>query len=859
MSTVTPGRVTVVTFDINEKVLGEQSWTLERKAHDIHPQKKAGLITSSDVYSANGDAWILRPQFHEAAQALKSTIGGYVQPADVELATGMASFSVFNRRDDLPGLSPDASVPATGANTFKKRVAATDDWDAAKLAFDEAAMPPPAGDATQMYPLDRVLSGLVTYPSNTPFMVRVTMPEGYAGVDAFLRFYFGGETATAPDGTSGGHFCLTFRGGGGAELHERDEVAGAWELRQEFEWDDAMVGSGAVTKGQGVIPYSRNRILFAGKKAVGFSLSGHNFPLNAAGVGVTAGQLSPTSGNRTLYRDLASDSGHNHTDFATGEGTIRVDTRRDLTIPFSIIKGVFPLQGVLIDHPFEINRPLVVGSRLTVAPLGYNYQPPSTEITVRMFSAEDDTELANPSVDEPLVFLSLLGVRKYYCVFTFTSVDTIGTPVLHGYMVDTAGGYTTRTGANLQSVTKAVSIIGPDLEPTQDEAHVFIQDPGDALTLLRTRDGLRSRISVYDSVGGTLISHLFEGETAQTKAQLRGSPGQNYPVANWYDYDVRLSGLYPRIEEQFHDAPPFAFVSSRNSPHPQLTDPASKGDSGYDPWLVTDVIHWLLNHAGFDEDELDIPAIDFRLWLPNPIPPDAYAIQPGVSYGAMAVDLLRNLLGAALIRDPNAGARGMWRASYSPPLSSSNYLWTFDLDAPPSTGKIVTYPGAYGASTSFVLGGSYRSYIKRPVGNVVTVYGTETAPDGGTGATIHATLKNFLSLTDSSSPDYLGRTVPITRGVDQFLQTQEACNWVADRIYEQTAHAQKWHEWIAPLVLVTDPLDALQARLRMLRINDLVYLRRNETLVPCIVRSVNPDWSQSDGIQLAHYEARLFI
>jgi hypothetical protein len=848
---VTPFRKTIVTFDVDEVTLGLQSWTLQRKSTEIRPVKRAGELTGADVFCPGGDAWIMRPQFHEAAQALKETVGGYVLAADVELAFGYTSFNAFRARTDLPNIGTGASVTASGAPAFKKRVAAGDDWDLAQLTDDAAAYPPPTPDTEPIYPQDRVLSGLVTYPTNTPFMVNLFTPEGFAGTDAFFTFYFGGETETVPDGTSGGSFCIVLRGGGDATLYERDEIVGEWVVRQEFFWNEPGVAPGGLGKCLAVIPYAARRIWIAGNMATPYSTGG--FTLLGALVSTLAAGVAaePSAGNKTLYREALAEIGHLHTTYTTGEGTVRVDMRRDMTNPFSLLRGVYPEEGLLIDSPFEVNRILPGGSTITVKLYGYQY--PNTDVTVQLYNAADGTAL---TTDGNGNFLSVAGQRKYFAAFTFTSDDGIGTPVLYGYTVDITGVYSTRSGANTQALVHGVSITGPDIEPTHDEASVSIKDPTNLLSLLRTRDGIRSRISVYHNVSGALVSHLFEGETCQPKAQLRGMAGDRYPGANWYDYQIRFSGLYPRLEEQFHDAPPFSFASSEDSPNP-LPDPAS--DGGWAPWLVTDVIRWLLNHAGFRGDELDIPDYPLRLWPSPGIASDAYAIQPGTTYGRLAADLIRNLLGAVFVRDPNAGARGLWRILPVPYLTSANYLWRFNLDAPPSAGKLVHYQGAHGSTTSFILKDSYHSYVKKPEGNVVTVYGVSDGTGSATGSNlIQAQLINFASLLDTGSPDYLGRPVPITRGADPFLVTQEACNWVAFRIYEQAARAQKWFEWVAPLALVTDPIDLLQVRLRPLRINDLVYLRRDGIDVPVIIRSVNPDWTGTDERQMAFYEAKLF-
>ncbi len=848
----TPGRKTVLQLDIGEVTLAQQGWSLQRDAQHIKPQKQAGDNITSGVFSTGGDAWLMRPQFSETASALKSTVGGYVEEAEVELAPGYVSYNGFRRRDDLTNVGSGASVIVAGAPTFIKRVASTDDWDVARLTADATALPPPPADADALIPQDRVLSGYVTYPANTAFGLMVRTPEGWGGQDSYFSFYFGGETTTFPDGTSGGHYCLVLRGGGDAELWEYDEVAGDWGTapREKFRWNLPGASPGGLTNVFSVVPYARNRIWIAGQFATpystgGFTLAGLLFTVMAGALKAQAG-----AGTTTLLRETLAEAGHRHEVYATGPGTIRADVRRDLRIPFSILKGVYFENGILVDSPFEINRNYPADTPLTVKASWYRYD--NTNITIDLYNAADDTPL---STDSDGNFLTVAGQRKYYAVFTFSSSDTYGTPALFSYQIDAPASYI--EVPRIPLITKRlhdVRIIGPDLEPTQEGADVRVVDEIDEAHIIREVDGLRTLISILNPADDTTISHLFEGETSQPTAIRRGFHGDTYPVPTWHDYNVRLTGLYPRLEEQFHDQKPFSFANSSEVPagYPVGATLASTiTDSGFEPWRVTDVVRWLLNRAGVRNDELDIPSIEFRLWADEHGQGDNLAIQPGTTYGTMAASLVKDLLGWVLMRDPNAGLRGMWRVLQPPPSTSVNVLWRFWLDAPPNPGRIVEFPDAYSVDslgTSFILQGTWQPSPQRPRGTIVTVTGVATDGSG----------QFDVVLPNPAARAYLQREVPIYRGPDPFLSTPEACMWVARRIDQVACQPRSWFDFVAPLVLVTDLADPYQTQPRPLRINDLIYIRSEGVDVKCILRSVNPGWQGSDEFQFAHYEGMVF-
>lgn len=849
MADVTPGRQTFLQIGIGEEVLTRQSWTLERQAKDIRRPKAKGAVVSRKVFSTGGDAWILIPQFAEIIGALTS--GGYVQPEEVELAPGMVSHDGW-RDGGLSGADPNAGLPSSGAPRFQKRVNQATAWNDARLADDEDALPIPPVEITQSYPLDRVLSGLVTYPEDTPFALSFMTPEIWGGTDALLDFYFGGETETRPDNTSGGQFCLRFRGSGEAELFEHDSVADDWreEPVETFRWNQAGQPPAGQLCTVMVIPYARAQIWFPGPLVSPYSKSGFYFAGQAATIGAGALKAQATPGIASLYHESRSELGHSHSGFMTGAGTVRVDVQRIHRVPFSIIRGVYPEEGILVDSPFEINRYLPADAVLKVDVTKFLY--PGTIIDVQLYNAADNTPLLvaldDPHPAHPTRFMAVLGQRKYYAAFSLRSEDGVGTPALYGYSVDVEGGFTTRPATPLLTarITR-LTMIGPDLEPTFERANVTLRDPLDETHIVREVDRLRTLISVRDPDTGDVVGHLMEGEISRPVATQRGAAGDIHPVPTWHDTDVRIAGLYDRLREQVHDAEMFSFASSKNGPIINVAeDPFSKG--GYLPWKVTDVVRWLINHAGFPLDEIDVPDYPLRLWpSEDKGGTEHLAIYPYAIYGEFAAQLIKDYLGAVLVRDPNAGPRGMWRVLIPPAPTSGNILWMFSRDPAPVSGRIVTSPGVYGGAASFILKDTYQTTPEAPRASVVTVRGT--GPKG----IITAYIENQAALAY-----FNGRRVPVIRN-EATLSTQEACNWLALRLSDAVCQPREWFDFTAPMPLVRDTLDPLQNPnlLRPLRVNDLINIRYQGVNRKAILRSVNPGY-EADHVQMAHYQGRYY-
>lgn len=838
---VTDDRKTVLILDVEDRTVERQSIVVSRTAREMWDLRQSNRPSSApkshDTMLIGDEAFILKPRQRDLSQVVKTAIGGD-QSSQLLWAPGFVSIPMFEKNTGT-GFGALAGAITRGFTAWIKRVGASQTPDMI-LTADLAALPAPAEEATNLYPVDRVMCSTVAYPSNTPYILTFAVPRTWEKLDHYLSFYFGGPTPTAPANTSGGMFCAVFRGDGQLSLYERNTKAAggaAWEKRWGAQLPAAIVHARSVS----VLlhPYGKDRIAVRGLETVDlaratpdeirYSLDSHH----------QSGSL--------VYRDNLSQTGHAHTAFATGAGVIRLDLRRDLRIPVSVVRCDYPStanseDGLLVDATWTTRQLLPEGTamRLTLT----CDLPAGTGVTGTIYDASTHTAL---DTDGSGYFLTNAGQRHYYCRFRLTSTNGQQTPVLYGYNVDIEGTYRTvvTDPITVQAVTH-VQVTGPGIDPTYEGASLAVSDLLDAYPILRTRDRIRSTVTILRASTEEVLSHLCEGEVTQPEAELRGTPDIDYPSPDWHEYpNLRLSGLWVRLAEQFAQSGPRNYAKD-----PLL--PAGQNE----PWKVTNVLHDLFNLCGFADDELDIPDLPFRLWTSQyyRLKPEDFALMYGSDFVSVIRKLAWDYLRMVIVRDPNAGERGMWRLLRNPQAPYENVVATFLLSAPLYlAGKAPHALASYPEATAYVRKGEWRVWTKAPECNVVTVWGVRQSDH----SLLYQCLRNEASITGDPdtdlNPDYLGHELPVEFPPDPSLTDQRAVDWAARTIYDTSAHAQKWFALGAPLLLITDPQDTLQVRPRPLRINDLVTVGGFAALV----RSVTIEYDK-DADQRMHVEG-LFL
>lgn len=829
-SWVTPGRHTRLVLDTPVPALDRPAWSVRRYAAQISRARTEHNDTAR-VSLQPGNAWTLAPVNGNSSGFLTSEWSpDVVTGADVELGPSWTTIDSYRSPADLSGMDADPSLIPSGSAAFIKRVVAGASW-AGSLTADLTAQPQPTLAAAAV-PMDRVLVGKVTYPANTGFLLKFTLKEGVNLPDTLCTFYFGGNNVTSPAGRVGGHFAVTLLGNGKAQLREWD--GSEWRERSSFPWRLQAAGGNISHHFLVIWPYGRDTLVFR-LVDVDADLETGGFTLGSLLATLTGHLSGKRQRDATFYRNQPAVTGYAGVKAVTGPGTIRLDVRRDLRAVFQITRLRPPEDGTLTDLPFRIPFPVPAGTSLVTT--ARTFRPDGTEITAQLYNAENDVALTETAAN---TFASVAGVQAYYAKFTLTAdEDREQTPVLYAYEVDVAGSVQDRApsssyGGNIRSV----SVTGPDLNPDQDSASVVIEDPLNALAVLRNRGRIPASLAVYAD-DASLTTVLFQGEVSKALALKRGVTGQTYPVPNWRQYDISLVGVWARMAEFVNLDLQYFFEDPDAPPQPDGTPT---------PWKITAIIAYLLLKAGFPANTLSIPDRNIRLWPTDPASSGDLVLQPTVSIAEMVQRLAQDYLGMVLTWDPNAGTRGMWRLLYQP-VPPYNVLGAF-LGKPAVSGRLAVHPNSYASGYAPVIGESYRTFIRAPEANFVMVVGMEPVIP----SQIQATMYNPASFdftgptSDDSSPDYLGRFVPVIR-VDPLITTKEGAAWVCRRIYDRVAHAEKWVEWHAPLLLVTDATDALQARARPLRIYDVVTVYGDTVLV----RSVNPTY-ESDGLQMAEYQ-----
>lgn len=842
MSVPNPFTKACVRLDLPETSLGRPVISITREASEIGRGVLPGAIQTKDAFRVGGEAWILRPVFSEALQTVKTGVSGmFLTAADVTTDPAIVSRDKF-RPSSLPGVTGTGSLLSTGGPAFEKRVSGNGGLFSVAIS---SSLPSPNADAilAQTVPVERILTGKNAAPENTPYRLSLRVPYAAMGYDTIARFMFGGAAAVDPSSASGGHFCLELRGGGAAVLSEYDEHSTAgdpWKERMRLQIAKPDLGfRTAHVLDISIIPYGANRIAFMGAD-MPFSQGGATlFPLllEVATVGLTGKK----SAVRQVYRETEKAAGHSHVWSITGPGAVDFDLRQNLRGPFHIIQGKYVTTATVSDGCHTFPYPLPANEAIRLTPDAE--LPPGTAVSGVLYDA--GTGLALPT-DGAGRFLSTAGLQKVYAVFTLTG-DGKQTPVLWGYRILVQGAYQDSTPApgEINQFVRNVEITGPDVSPDHESASCLVRDIRGAYPGLRTRGRHRADLILRNRQSGALVSRLFEGESMSPRSKKRAS--SHYP--SWWDVSMRFVGLWTRLNEKFSVSEPIDFRQDPDAP----TDPRT-GRAARLPWKVTDIIRYCLNSCGVPDVEIDLPNLNVRLWPSKDLDTEDYLLTPGTSYGAYIQKLAKEYLGMILLRDPNAGAvdaygpRGMWRLLFNPQPPYGAPVVSFSLSrAGLPAGRVATAPGAWGTAATWIEANSYDEWVVPPECNYVMVSTVgDLLPASGDGRFRYSQWMwnpksfNWPGLTptaDPSHPDYLpGGFTPVFV-YDPTLGSQAAVNVATRRIFDFSAHAEKWFSFYAPQILITNPADPYQRLPRLPRINDLALVNG----YPALIRNCNPE------------------
>jgi hypothetical protein len=608
-----------------------------------------------------------------------------------------------------------------------------------------------------------------------------------------------------------------------------------------------------------------------------------NAYLNGGVIAVTAIQAQDHRSGETQVYKVPNASG---TPVPSNACNLRVDVRRDLRgvefclgVPKYLTSGTLTCDkfkhgglsittGVSTDHPYVLQWDADIptsGSGGTGA-----------AVDLKLYSAVTNAELSTPVVVNSYTKNYPLPTNfedMFYVVATLTSsTSRTKSPTLKSYKVyrDALWTNTTTTGTDFTTdssggstvLTRIISefrMSGAERDISHEMASISGADLLGTYTPLRTRSGIPVNVwTEYDPADATKKFYLFDGYINPTDTvPIPGNGFFKIPAADAYTFDLQANGKWQRLKEN-------NFTVNQQF----YNEPDSKL-----PFRVTELVKTLLTQNGFDSTMYDIPDNPIRIAGGDAL----FTTAPVTDVLTSLQDILYSYLGWFLVWDRNIGTSGKWRALPQVRAPYTNVA-AFITGGPPQndgstrmTHNVKSYPLASTLADGFtytatapvipISKGTIIDQVLPPEGNYLYVSTAHTGenPDGPqdpiTQVAFNPKSFNFDPLNptaDTSSPDYLGRMVPIYyfipslsgTAVNPKLQLQT----ITKRIYDFACHATFKRDFEAPIVPLTHESDA--NKVRNLRYYDPVTVDG----VQYIIRNVNPriekDFAQMQMIQV---------
>lgn len=825
----TPFRKTRQEFDGPQWVINSGSWGLHRDASQMAREPVTFLDGSKTehVILLRGCGWILEPillsQDGQLTSSGQATMLNGNENAD--LAPNIKSEYRY-RRGDLPGVDYDPELPAQGMPCYIKEVTTGQDYGREDLQSDRLAFPGPANEGN--VPFDRVLAGVKTYRAGQGFLFQFWVPSVGEPADTLYRFFFGGPSDITGRHFGTGEWCVSFKGNGEAELHER--VFG-WTLRHQFRWAESTVAA----KGWASVyisPFDRSRIFFICSHG-----KGNENAQRRLGEERVAPRDQPYQ--TSLYYHSPLLAKYVYRESITGAGVIRVDARGDLAARFAVGASEYAIEGTVLDEPFAFPRTLPAESVFRVLLQQIIPAGSDADLNYTVHDADTGTPLdAGPNANE---WLTVAGQKRYQVKFELQG--NTATPYLRSYSVELDASVTEALEEEAPTVAVdvapvSVNLLGPDQDVTHQSGEVEIHDFAAECTPLAVRGRVPYRLFTEYAADHSETC-LFDGEISTEAETIYAADGRVYER-----YEGTLTGKWATVWEQ-------RVIGT----HQYGLDPVTG-----QPQRITTVIINLLRAAGVPAAQIDVPDLPLEFWPSRDGGQNPYLLQHGTVFLEVAQDLARDYLDGWLTWCRNSGTSGLWRLRLNPSNPSSNILWNF-VTTPPvvlgddaePTASLVHVPAAYPLLTTFVT--RVRTKRQAPEANAIRVIGLTQSPVQRPVEAYKHNPKSFSKdpehpTADPTHPDYIHGGEVLEVFFDPSIQTQEHANFLCDRFFELLCHGRELKLVDAPLFFVVDHEDPHYRVPRPLQIGDGVTLDEAVGVVHTCNIAYKDDINQEQNLEL---------
>lgn len=865
---MTPDRVSHIRFDVPDQALIQPPFSMIRMGNEIARGPDSKVF---QVRYLQNIGWELEPyQVNLSFKRERSeAAGGNMLPSNglMIVADSHVEVPLFSKPTDLNGSDPgwyDANMVTQGDVFIQKRIGDGDSFEQ-RLSGDQtsfASSPDPDGDNVAM---DRVALSVENH-NQAPIVFSFVAPSSFVNVPhRIAHFLFSGPAGSGKNWKGTGRYQLAFFGDGKCWLEESvrftGESADEWLKVHSFQYAPAY-SFGGQSHRVAVRPVPAGKLYFAPYGAIMFDVKVDERSSYSAGPGLLSATTTKKPGRTAQSAFVLSRTQARTSEDppATQEAPVRVDIRRDQRVPFQVSKMVYRTSGYLIDDVFSLDFFPAANLDLILAIIGSI--PSGTSITPKLFRADTDDEVvASSSTTYSATFPLPSGVRHFYARFDFTGTEET-TPILEGYQTRMDGIVQTIEPGEFEPEgvgiipygLMSVGITGAEFDPSHESMRVSIEDLGGSFDRLNVRGRMNAQLEVeYDPEDDTKRCVIFRGHMVDNQGKVKsfGTSPDPYPGSGRKAFELTFMGVWKRLSE--------ALSSVRFDWHgPDPSAPVGP-DGVQPPYKATDAIRTMFKWAGFPDSMLNIPDIDIRLY---PSTTNDLFIEPLVNLCDYIARIARDYLAMWLSYDANAGDYGKWTLIGTPTAPYTNVA-AFVTEGPEN--KLAHSLASYETDppTAFIAKGTFDTRTRPLEANRLVVTGTGLlagAPpelEKLTQVLYNFRSCNFFNLNeghpsypDPEHPDYIGYDVPLYV-VDPSLQTEEAVNLVARRVFDVACLSTRVCSFMAPLILI-DHEDEVGKK-RPLRFYDPVTITHLGVESQWLVRNVNPMWDK-DGFQWATYE-----